>query len=166
MANKPGISSNPYLTSDSTSTLECIHGYSSRAIILGWLVYVVVHNVALLIVGILVTATLVQMGEPSYRIPQLLSQSFLFNVALIFTSFGGALLGGYMTARVALRCEVKHAVAMGILATLFALVWYVVAPDGTPMWANLSAIALIIPAAAFGAQRGASPSKSTPSPRS
>jgi len=154
MDDKPLTRSNPYLTSDSTSTLECIHGYSLRAIILGWLVYVVVQGVAALIIGLFVTATLVQMGEPTYRLPQLLSQSFLYNVAMIFTSFGGALFAGYMTARVALRCEVKHAIAMGTLAVLLGLVWLLAAPDSTPWWASAASLAVIIPAAAVGGSQG------------
>lgn len=151
MIDKALRSSNPYAAPlDTARTLECIHGYSVRAIILGLLVDVVATNVAVVVVSIAAAAVLMQGGESTYAITQILQQSTSYQGMLIAIGVGGSVFGGYVTARVAQRCELRHAAATGIASILLSLVLLALLPDGQPQWALAAGLIVILPSALLG----------------
>src|SRR5688572_23847829 len=70
--------------------------------------------------------------------------------------------GGYITARIASRQHVRHAVALGAFQALMTL-WamFAVRNPGSPLWFWLTGILLMMPAAWLGARLRVTSSKET-----
>jgi hypothetical protein len=58
--------------------------------------------------------------------------------------------GGYVTAWLARRSEVRHAVIMGVIEAVFTVAAMAELPGHAPLWSWVTGIVLIIPAAWFG----------------
>jgi hypothetical protein len=58
--------------------------------------------------------------------------------------------GGYVTAWLAHRAEVRHAVIMGAIEAVFTVGAMLALPGHAPLWSWIAGIALIIPAAWLG----------------
>ncbi|HEY0078758.1 MAG TPA: hypothetical protein VGB73_08945 [Pyrinomonadaceae bacterium] len=72
---------------------------------------------------------------------------------LLFTMFYAVLFGvlaGYVTAVIARRAEVKHALALGILQLLMGIVATINFWDTAPAWYHLIFLALVTPSNLLG----------------
>jgi predicted aconitase with swiveling domain len=58
--------------------------------------------------------------------------------------------GGYVTAWLARRSQVRHAVIMGVIEAVFTVGAMMALPGHAPLWSWVAGIVLIIPAAWFG----------------
>ena len=58
--------------------------------------------------------------------------------------------GGYVTAWLARRSEVRHAVIMGVIEAVLTVAAMLEMPGHAPLWSWVAGILLIIPAAWFG----------------
>jgi predicted aconitase with swiveling domain len=58
--------------------------------------------------------------------------------------------GGYVTAWLARRFEVRHAVIMGVIEAVFTIGAMMAMPGHAPIWSWISGIVLVVPAAWFG----------------
>jgi hypothetical protein len=67
--------------------------------------------------------------------------------------------GGYVTAWLARRAEVRHAVIMGVIEAVFTVGAMLALPGHAPLWSWVAGIVLIIPAAWFGGWIRANPSR-------
>ncbi len=70
---------------------------------------------------------------------------------IITYSFVFSVLAGWVTAWVARRGEVKHAVALGVLQLALGLAVTVAAYATAPLWYHLAFLALLIPGNMLGA---------------
>ncbi len=89
---------------------------------------------------------------------------------IIVSSFAGLLfsaLGGYVSARISGKAEMKNALATGALSVLIGLVLFAAPPASPRSWLDLLSLVLIIPFALLGGYacmkgkqgKGASPEK-------
>ena len=72
---------------------------------------------------------------------------------IVVSSLAGLLFsvfGGYVSARIAGRAEVRNALATGILSFLVGLVLFIAAPVSPQSWPELLFLILIIPCALLG----------------
>jgi O-antigen/teichoic acid export membrane protein len=58
--------------------------------------------------------------------------------------------GGYFAARIAARRELLHAIIVGSIVELIAVLSMFAAPDGASLWSQWSSILVLAPAAMFG----------------
>jgi peptidoglycan/LPS O-acetylase OafA/YrhL len=58
--------------------------------------------------------------------------------------------GGYTTAWLARRSEVRHAVIMGVIEAVFTVAAMLALPGHAPLWSWIAGIVLVVPAAWFG----------------
>jgi hypothetical protein len=71
-------------------------------------------------------------------------------VVLFLYSTFCVVLGGYVTAWIAVRARVRHAVIMGIIQALLVIPAMIAFPQEAPLWRWLFGMALIVPAAWCG----------------
>jgi hypothetical protein len=65
------------------------------------------------------------------------------------------LSGGYLAAAIASRAALRHAIAVGAVATVAGLIDLLLATSTLPIWYDIVAVGLILPAAAMGGAIGA-----------
>lgn len=71
---------------------------------------------------------------------------------MMFYSLLFSVLGGYVTALIAKRQELKHAFILGLLQFAMGLVATVQFYDTAPLWYHVLFLTLLIPANVFGGQ--------------
>ena len=72
---------------------------------------------------------------------------------LVLSSFGGSLFsvfGGYISARIAARAEIKNACATGTLSAVTGVLFLILSPGSSPLWLDLLALIAIVPCSALG----------------
>jgi peptidoglycan/LPS O-acetylase OafA/YrhL len=72
---------------------------------------------------------------------------------LVLSSIGGTLFsafGGYVSARIAGRAEIKNASATGVLSAATGLLFLVLSPDSSPVWLDVLVLIAIVPCAMLG----------------
>lgn len=71
---------------------------------------------------------------------------------MLFYSLFFSVLGGYITALIARRQELKHAFILGLLQFAMGLIATVQFYDTAPLWYHILFLTLLIPANVFGGQ--------------
>jgi hypothetical protein len=72
---------------------------------------------------------------------------FMISYSLLFS-----VLGGYITALIARRKEIQHALALGVLQFLMGIVATIKFFDTAPLWFHVLFLTLLIPANVLGGQ--------------
>lgn len=67
-----------------------------------------------------------------------------------FYSLGFSVLGAYVTALIARRSEIKHALALGILQLAMGIMATISFWDSAPAWYHIGFLLLLVPANVFG----------------
>lgn len=70
-------------------------------------------------------------------------------VMLAYTALFG-FVGGYVTARIAIRRPMAHALAVGCLALVFGIATAIIAWSTAPAWYHLTTLVLTVPVAVAG----------------
>jgi hypothetical protein len=86
--------------------------------------------------------------------------------AWLFTfaySFVCVVAGGYVTARLASRFPVRHAVALGLLQSALTIPAMMAFPDKAPLWGWIASMVMVIPAAWLGGLISLKPNRPRPS---
>lgn len=118
-------------------------GRSTRAVLAGLLTILVTHlgtDALLYAVGVYPTGVTMSAG--------------LFGLALAYRSVF-SVLGAYVTARLAPRRPLKHALVLGGIGSLFSLVGVIANlahPEMGPLWYPLALLALTLPCCWLGAK--------------
>jgi hypothetical protein len=71
-------------------------------------------------------------------------------LALLGSDIALMIAAGYVTARVALRAPIAHAVVLGVVMVVLGLTWMFVLWGWLPVWYQMVLISFAIPAAATG----------------
>lgn len=71
-------------------------------------------------------------------------------LALLVPDIVLMIAAGYVTARVALRRPIAHAVALGAVMVALGLTWMLVFRGWLPMWYQVVLVSIAVPAAATG----------------
>ena len=72
---------------------------------------------------------------------------------LVLSSIGGSLFsvfGGYISARIAGKVEIKNACATGTLSAVTGVLFLILSPGSSPLWLDLLALIAIVPCSALG----------------
>jgi len=72
---------------------------------------------------------------------------------LVLSSFGGSLFsvfGGYISARIAARAEIKNACSTGTLSAVTGVLFLILSPGSSPLWLDLLCLIAIVPCSALG----------------
>jgi hypothetical protein len=78
----------------------------------------------------------------SYNLP-----AWLFTFAYTFVC---VVAGGYVTARLAARFPVRHAVVLGLVQSALTIPAMLAFPDKAPLWGWIGSMVMVIPAAWWG----------------
>lgn len=88
-----------------------------------------------------------QWSAASGRVESVPVLLLILSYTLIFLA-----LGGYVTALVARRQEIKHAFALGLVQLALNILATIVFWNTAPAWFHLAVIVLLVPATVFGGQ--------------
>ena len=72
---------------------------------------------------------------------------------LVLSSFGGSLFsvfGGYVSARIAGRAEIKNASATGTLSAMTGVLFLILSSGSSPLWLDILALIAIVPCSMLG----------------
>jgi len=72
---------------------------------------------------------------------------FMMSYSLLFS-----VLGGFVTASIARRKEIQHALALGVLQLAMGIIATVQFYDTAPLWYHVMFLMLLVPANIFGGQ--------------
>ncbi len=72
---------------------------------------------------------------------------FMMSYSLLFS-----VLGGFVTASIARRKEIQHALALGVLQLAMGIIATVQFYDTAPLWYHVMFLVLLVPANIFGGQ--------------
>jgi hypothetical protein len=122
---------------------------SIKAVIIGLLVDIGGTFAFSFVFRLLAAIVLTSAGRSSEDL-EVFTQTMVFLLSslaagLLFTS-----LGGYITAHLARKAEMKNALVMGILSSLSGVIFLVLSHDSSPLWFNVLSLLLVIPAAILG----------------
>lgn len=124
--------------------------FSSKAIIIGFLVQLVSSYSIGMFVSTFYSIFLFISGVPLYQlIERIPSSGFVVDMG-VFSEFFATMLGGYTAARIAKHSELKHALAVGILLESVAIMDTYITPHYFPMWYSIIWLSTTIPAAVLG----------------
>ena len=118
-------------------------GRSILAVIVGYCVTAIATAGIDFILGTLAPAAFPKPGED-----QAVGSSWLLLILGYSSIF--AILGGYVTALVAKRSEVKHALALGIVMVMLSLVSMLTYFGQQALWFQIGLLVLALPAALLG----------------
>ena len=104
-----------------------------------------VRSVISVFIGI-ATLSIVSFTIEAALKPLTRSTLILFPCSLLSVAFGG-----YITAWVAVRAPVRHAIIMGVIQALLVIPAMIAFPQEAPLWRWLLGMALIVPASWCGA---------------
>lgn len=113
------------------------------------IIAVVSGFVVIVIFALAADALLMRLVPSSFTDGGATRNSTLLIFALVYNFIFSA-AGGYLTALIARRVELKHALALGALHFLLSLLSAVQFTETAPVWWHIAALALIIPAVVFG----------------
>jgi hypothetical protein len=71
-------------------------------------------------------------------------------LALLGSDIALMIMAGYVTARVAVRAPLAHAVILGVVMVILGLTWLFVLRGWMPIWYQVVLVSVAIPAAATG----------------
>ncbi len=110
---------------------------------LGYLVLTVLIAAKFLLIRSLLPDVLPAPGEDVFPNTGWLLVLLVSDIALMIAA-------GYVTARVAPRAPVGHAVALGVATAILGLTWMFVIRGWMPLWYQVVLVSIAIPAAATG----------------
>ena len=107
---------------------------SIAAVLLGYLVFAVPAGLLFIVSG----------QDPH------LEPTLAFEVGSVVYGMVFAFIGGWISGIIANRNEVRHAIGVGVIILILAVISIVVQIGKGSMWSQLSTIFLMVPSAVFG----------------
>jgi MFS family permease len=124
-----------------------IRSLSIKAVIIGLLVDIVGSFVAMFFISVIAGFIFTSKGLTQEQIVSELSQSSTFMNIMLFTGFLFTFIGGYVTALIAGREELRHAFVMGLASFIFGVIFTLGQDDG---WGMEIISLFVIPFALLG----------------
>ncbi len=125
-----------------------------KALAIGLLVDVTGTEVGTFVAYLIFGAVWLGTGHKLEAATKLLADSILAAVAYLVFGLLCTMLGAYVTARLAEREKLRHALGMGFLSELISLAMILFSRDSTPTWYLMLASVLVLPAALVGGYFG------------
>ena len=108
------------------------------------------RSILAVIVGYLTMAVaIIALFAISFRQPDAAPTQTFMLLSLVYALFA-ALAGGYVTALIARRKELKHTIALATFAALMGIVSMIVSAGQEPLWYQIANIAVMVPAVLLG----------------
>lgn len=121
-----------------------------KAILIGWVVDVVGTLIAILVIGLIAGIIFTAQGLAEEEIVDQFNKSPSIQLVSLLIGFLITAFAGYMTAFIAKREEIKHALVFGLLSLLTGVLMIFVFPQPIPAWSLILGIVIIVPAALIG----------------
>jgi hypothetical protein len=121
-----------------------------KAILIGWITDLAGSFVTSILIGIVISVSLISGGTRPEQIAERMTNSPLMSIGLLLGLMMST-VGGWVAANVARRDEVAHGVATGLLSiVMYWLLTRSLSGGTSPAWYDLAATLLTIPCAALG----------------
>ena len=127
-----------------------IKDLSFKAILIGFLVDILGSSIVAGIIGFIIGYRLGASGVPPTEIPERLAQMTGMQIVALIVGLLFSMFGGYVAALVAKENEIQNATATGVFSVIIALLSTLIFTQSAPLWFNVAAYLLTIPAAYLG----------------
>lgn len=121
-----------------------------KAILIGWVVDVLGTLVAILIIGLVAGIIFATRGLTEEQMADQFNKSPSIQLVSLLIGFLITAFAGYITALIAKREEIKHALVFGLLSLITGVLMIFLFPQPIPAWSLILGVVIIVPAALLG----------------